>query len=105
MCPLEYWGYTCVPLEVTRETRPLACLILVSFLKLRKERRKQTTSRGGGGGVPFWVTHVYPQTGPIKADGSNRTDQTGPIKPDRGLRTPFAHDRHALAPEKAEAGP
>jgi len=41
---------------------PIACLVLVSSLKLRKERR--TNRQGGGsGGVLDKGTHVYPQTG------------------------------------------
>jgi len=34
-------GYTCVPQQEERGGGPLACLVLVSSLKLRKERRRK----------------------------------------------------------------
>jgi len=50
-------GYTCVPLEEERGGGPIACLVLVSSLKLRKERRTKRLG-GGSGGVLDKGTHV-----------------------------------------------
>jgi len=36
----------CTPTDVERRRTPLACLVLVSSLKLRKERRRKRLRRG-----------------------------------------------------------
>jgi hypothetical protein len=63
----------------SRWSDPLVCLVLVSSLNFRKERRTKQ-ARAGPGVDSGWGTHVYPSSNPTD---QNRTDQgrvsSGPL--------------------------